>query len=65
MAWLLRSYPCVYCGPPGKCDFSFEVADNDMEAYAIMDNFKVALANRRAPLLPCPALSALLAAKLW
>ena len=43
-----RSYPCVYCGPPSKYDFSFEVADEDMEAYDIMDNFKVALAARCA-----------------
>jgi hypothetical protein len=42
----LRSYPCIYCGPPSPMDFNFRVQDEIADAYSIMDNFKAALANK-------------------
>ena len=46
MLSLACSYPCIYCGPPGFSDMSYNETDNMLEAYNIMDNFKVALTNR-------------------
>jgi len=44
-----RRYPCIYCGPSTEYDFELIDEDKEEEAYAIMDNFKAAYANKRAP----------------
>jgi hypothetical protein len=43
------SYPCIYCGPPSKYDFTLEEPDDELDAYSILDNFKAAMANKCAP----------------
>ena len=40
------SYPCVYCGPPSKYDFTMDEQDDELEAYNVLDNFKAAMANK-------------------
>ena len=40
------SYPCIYCGPPSKYDFTLEEPDDELDAYSILDNFKAAMANK-------------------
>jgi hypothetical protein len=44
-------YMCIYCGPPAPSDFTL-VQDTDREAYAIMDNFKAAIAGKCVSLRP-------------
>ncbi|KAK9818138.1 hypothetical protein WJX72_007707 [[Myrmecia] bisecta] len=42
-------YPCIHCGPLTQYDFEDTVADDEGDAYSIMDNFQAALANRPRP----------------
>ena len=45
---LRRSYPCIYCGPASKYDFTMDEPDDELEAYTVLDNFKAAMANKCA-----------------
>ena len=40
------SYECIRCGDKSRFDTSFEAADDESEAYAVMDNLKAAMANK-------------------
>jgi len=42
-------YECIRCGDKSRFDTSFEAADDESEAYAVMDNLKAAMANRMVP----------------
>ena len=43
-----RRYPCIYCGPPSKYDYTMDEPDDELEAYTVLDNFKAAMANKCA-----------------